>query len=110
MWNRYSAIAAIVLGLITITFGAYERRYFDNALRQQLRELKELNQLPVELRDVDVETFNLENCDMEVSDSILLHLGLADFVQYCWYLWVPAITICCLIVGWLAHVLLAKAS
>jgi len=100
------AAAAVICALLG-AYASYDRDVIEKAVRQHLRELKERNELPAELRDVDIDSIDATEFDVEVRPAMILRQGIAEFLWARWYLWVPLVFMGCVGVAWLASLVFA---
>jgi hypothetical protein len=89
---RY-AVALLIAGLLiaaTAAFSWWGCTLPERLARQQLRQLKERGELPLELLGVDPEAADLPNFNVRLPDGALALMAVARFLATTWQAWAPA--------------------
>lgn len=109
MWLRIALIIAAVVCASLAAYAYCDRNIVETAVRGNLRDLKQRQQLPPEFVGVDVETVDLSEYAFEVPPAVLFRHNLAHFLAVSWYVWVPGVVLACVGITWLVSFLF-KAS
>ncbi len=97
MLIRYglATFACCILIAGAFAYATHARTTFLAEFRKSLKEAKETGELPPELEDVDLNTVTPEGFDIEVTQSQMAKLSIADVIQVWWFIWAPLIVAIC---------------
>ena len=89
----FAAACLLVLG--GIAFCIHTKRAVIETVRERMREEKRAGELPDELVDVDIDTFEPSGVDIELPENLMTRMTLADFLSNFWIVLVPAVFVVC---------------
>jgi hypothetical protein len=92
------AVAGILIGALA-AYAWWDGQIMERAARRHLRQRQQEGTLPPPLRGVDLDTLNLSQYTVPVTEDVQIRQDAARMLAFFWYLWAPAVVGLCLVVA-----------